>query len=162
MECAPLQRVAPHTPRRVPTLGSPARSPPAPPPQVLRSAEAPILRRWYREAGGGAEPSAAEWAEMVNDRLSFVFLSAEHAALPVPDELAARLLRQVRHGRSGSAAWNPRADCFFEGIVFFLIVFLLSLRALRASSFHSPPAPPALFTPPFPVYSRCAGGTGRL
>mmetsp|Transcript_5441 Transcript_5441/g.17106 ORF Transcript_5441/g.17106 Transcript_5441/m.17106 type:complete len:516 (+) Transcript_5441:1147-2694(+) len=63
--------------------------------EVLRSAEAPILRRWYREAGGGAEPSAAEWAEMVNDRLSFVFLSAEHAALPVPDELAARLLRQA-------------------------------------------------------------------
>mgnify|MGYP003687514917 CR=1 FL=1 len=63
--------------------------------QVLRSAEAPILRRWYREAGANTEPSAAEWADLVNERLSFVFHSADHAALPVPEALAARLLRQA-------------------------------------------------------------------
>jgi len=64
--------------------------------EVLRSAEAPILRRWYKEAAlPSAVGAADEWAALVHERLRFVFHAAEHAALPVPEALAARILRQV-------------------------------------------------------------------
>ena len=72
--------------------------------EVLRAAEAPVLRRWYREAGRGeeAEQAAEEleehlagWLCLARRRVAFLFHAADLRGLPVPSSLEARLLRQA-------------------------------------------------------------------